>query len=78
MAQVDDEIARLNREDGYDVVSRSERLVELEQKHSWLAVLVTGILSGSGQGLNRKNRLFLEVDEQGEAVVRLRRPSATD
>lgn len=77
MAQVDDEIARLGREDGYYVVSRSERVVELELKNSWLAVVLSGVLTGSGRGLSRINRLYLEVDEQGEAVMRLSRPQAS-
>jgi hypothetical protein len=50
MAQVDDEIARLIRDDGYCVVSRSERLVELEQRNSWLAVLLSGVLTAGGGG----------------------------
>ncbi len=74
MAQVDDEIARLAREDGYYVVARTERLVELKQKNSWLTVFVTGVMTGSGLGLRRINRLYLEIDEQGEAMMRLSRP----
>jgi hypothetical protein len=80
MAQVDDEIARLAAEDGFYVLSRSDGVVELERKNSWRAVVLTTVLtsfpSGGGIGLPRTERVYLEVDEDGEAVVQLRRPAA--
>lgn len=80
VAQVDEVIARLGAEDGFYVVSRSGRVVELERKNSWRAVVLTTVLtsfpSGGGIGLPRTERVYLEVDESGEAVVRLGRPGA--
>ena len=85
MARVDDEIARLVAEDGYYVVARSDRHVELERKNPWLAVVTAAVLSslpaiagggGGGGGFRRTERIYLDVDESGEAIVQLRRPDA--
>jgi hypothetical protein len=73
-------IARLGAEDGFYVVSQSDRVMKLERKNSWRAVVLTTVLtsfpSGGGIGLPRTERVYLEVDEDGEAVVQLGRPGA--
>ena len=75
MAQVEDEIARLVIEDGYYVVARTDQLVELERKNSWLGVVIGAVISAGGPGFPRTERIYLHVDEQGEATIRLSRSS---
>lgn len=74
MAQVEAEIARLTAEDGYYVVSRTDRLVELERKNSWLGVIIGALLSFGGPVPFRAERIYLHVDEHGEATLRLHPP----
>ena len=74
MSQVEDEIARLTSEDGYHIVTRTDRLVELERKNSWLGVVIGAVLSMGGSVVTRTQRIYLHIDEHGEAVLRLHPP----
>lgn len=74
MAQLEAEIARLTDEDGYSVVARTDRLVELERKNSWLGVIIGAVLSFGGPVPFRTERIYLHVDEHGEAILRLHPP----
>jgi hypothetical protein len=74
MATADEEIARLTAEDGYEVTARTEGLVELVRKHSWLSVFMTGLMAGGHPGLPRGQRLYLWIDHRGQAEMGLYRP----
>jgi len=73
MATVEDEIARLAAADGYQVTAQNDRLVELERKNSWLSVFLTGLMAGGHMGLQRRERVYLWVDDEGNAKLMLHR-----
>ena len=77
MAQVDELIAQLAAEDGYRVASRDDRVVLLERKNSWWGVAITALLSGIGGGvaMQRTDRVYLVVDEAGNATMQLAPPT---
>jgi hypothetical protein len=79
MPHVEDLIAELTTDDGYRIVSRGPRLVVLERKNSWIAVAFTAVFSSWGGGyggaaMQRTERLYLEVDNRGEATLHLAPP----
>ncbi len=77
---VDAEIARLRRE-GYEVEREDEDQVVLVRHNSWtthwLGVLFGGLLGGGINSSQRTQRLYLYVDQEGGARLRLA-PRATD
>ncbi|PZC43923.1 MAG: hypothetical protein DK306_001972 [Chloroflexi bacterium] len=70
MAQVGDEVERLVA-DGYYVVARSERLVELERKNSRFSVIIHAVLAGGGHTAFRTSRIYIQIDKTGEATLSL-------
>lgn len=74
MAQLEAEIARLTSEDGYYVVTRTDGYVELERKNSWLGVVIGAVLSMGGPVVTRTQRIYLHIDQHGEATLRLHPP----
>ncbi len=77
---VDAEVARLRRE-GYEVEQSDEYQVVLVRHNSWtthwLGALFGGLLGGGINPSRRTQRLYLYVDPEGGARLRLA-PRATD
>ena len=77
---VDAEIARLRRE-GYDVEERTDLQVMLVRQNPWLThwigVIFGGLLTGGINPSPRKQRVYLFLDAEGGAQLRLG-PRPTD